>query len=139
MLNVELCWVIRNWHNHKARALKVTILRKLNRIDDAKDLIKESLKIDTFNFGCLFEEYLLSTDITRFLKLIRNESHNFEEIALDYCAAGCWEEASKLLKISVNNSSISALTLYYLGYCLWEGKLPGYDVVFHGPAKTDSQ
>ena len=68
--------LIRNWHNHKARALKVTILRKLNKEAEAKELINESLKIDMFNFGCLFEEYLLSVNIDSFLELIRDESHN---------------------------------------------------------------
>ena len=40
--------LIRNWHNHKARALKTTILRKAGRNDEALKLIEESLEIDRF-------------------------------------------------------------------------------------------
>lgn len=47
--------LIRNWHNHKARQLKASILRKLNRKEEALDLIRESLKIDRFNMGCRFD------------------------------------------------------------------------------------
>ena len=53
--------LIRNWHNHKARQLKASILRKLNRKEEALALIEESLKIDRFNMGCRFELYLLPT------------------------------------------------------------------------------
>ncbi len=130
--------LIRNWHNHKARALKVTILRKLNKEAEAKELINESLKIDMFNFGCLFEEYLLSVNIDSFLELIRDESHNYQEIALDYCAAGCWEEASKLLNISISTGAVSAITFYYLGYCLEQGNMQGVESAYKTASKTCS-
>ena len=34
--------LIRNWHNHKARALKAAILRKLNHTTEALALIEDS-------------------------------------------------------------------------------------------------
>ncbi|MBR6868020.1 MAG: DUF5107 domain-containing protein, partial [Prevotella sp.] len=72
-----------NWHNHKARALKAAILRKLNGMEngkwimdndtaadnsqlsivnsqlEAKRLLDESLDYDLFNYGCRYEKYLL--------------------------------------------------------------------------------
>lgn len=54
--------LVRNWHHHKARQLKVSILRHLGRKEEAFDLIAESLKIDRFNMGCRFEQYLLTGD-----------------------------------------------------------------------------
>lgn len=35
--------LIRNWHNHKARALKAAILRRMGRKEEALQLIKDSL------------------------------------------------------------------------------------------------
>ena len=43
--------LIRNWHNHKARQLKTSILRKLGRKEEALALVAESLQIDRFNMG----------------------------------------------------------------------------------------
>ena len=43
--------LVRNWHHHKARQLKASILRHLGRKEEALDLIAESLKIDRFNMG----------------------------------------------------------------------------------------
>lgn len=54
--------LVRNWHHHKARQLKASILRHLGRKEEALDLIAESLKIDRFNMGCRFEQYLLTDD-----------------------------------------------------------------------------
>ena len=51
-----------NWHNHKARALKAAILRKLGETSDALALIDESLGYDLFNYGCRYEQYLLQKD-----------------------------------------------------------------------------
>ena len=55
--------LIRNWHNHKARQLKTSILRKLGRKEEALALVAESLQIDRFNMGCRFEHYLLTRDV----------------------------------------------------------------------------
>ena len=52
--------LISNSHNHQARALKAVTLRKLGRKDEALSWIKESYKIDPFNYVCMFEEYLLT-------------------------------------------------------------------------------
>ncbi len=54
--------ITRNYHSHSARHLKAVVLRKLGKPVNALDLINESLVIDRFNYGCLFEQYLLSTD-----------------------------------------------------------------------------
>ena len=49
---VERC-LIGNSHNHKAHALKATILRKLGRKEQALSWIHESYQIDPFNYGCM--------------------------------------------------------------------------------------
>lgn len=112
--------LIRNWHNHKARALKTTILRKAGRNDEALKLIEESLGIDRFNYGCLFEKYIITgdDDTLQLLKtMMRRCANNYDEIALDYCAAGCTCEALKLWNIAIEEGALTPMTYYYMGWC----------------------
>ena len=83
--------LIRNWHNHKARQLKISILRKLGRKEEALALVAESLQIDRFNMGCRFEHYLFTRDVEvleEMKKLMRGWAHGYIEHALDFAAAG---------------------------------------------------
>lgn len=118
--------LIRNWHNHKARALKATILRRMGKPEEAMRLIEESLNIDKFNFGCLYEKYLLTDnpdDLRRIREALRKEAHNYDETALDYCAAGCGDEAVSLWRVAIEERAVTPMTHYYLGWCLaMEGK-----------------
>ncbi len=125
--------LIRNWHHHKARALKAAILRKMGRKEDVLRLIEDSLDIDKFNFGCRYEKYLLTGDVAdlQVLKeLMRGEAHNYDEIALDYCGAGCWTEAASLWNIASSENAVTPMTYYYWGWCLEEGGLEGADAIF---------
>lgn len=113
--------LVRNWHNHKARALKTTILRKLNRKTEALNLIEDSLSIDMFNFGCLYEKYLLTKtaeDLGSLHKMMRNEIHNYEIIALDYINAGFNDEAVALLNEGSAVCSTTPMTYYYMARAL---------------------
>jgi len=113
--------LVRNWHNHKARALKVAILRKMDKSQEALTLIDDSLKIDLFNFGCRFEKYLLTNDeatLTEMNRLMRGEIHNYEEIALDYSAAGMYDEAVNLLQEGAKACATTPMTYYYMGWSL---------------------
>lgn len=125
--------LIRNWHNHKARALKAAVLRKMGKKEDALRLIEDSLAIDKFNFGCRYEKYLLTgnaEDLQEQKDLMRGEAHNYDEIALDYCGAGCWEEAAALWQIAVSESAVTPMTYYYWGWCLVQGGMDGAEEIF---------
>ncbi|MCE5227039.1 MAG: tetratricopeptide repeat protein, partial [Porphyromonadaceae bacterium] len=114
--------LIRNWHNHRARHLKALILRRLGRSSDALLLIKDSLALDKFNFGCLFERYLLSEkeeDLHSLHTMMRGESHNYEELALDYANAGCWTEALKVANVAIELvADLNAIMYYYKSWFL---------------------
>ncbi|WP_281298642.1 DUF5107 domain-containing protein [Flavobacterium limnophilum] len=113
--------LVRNWHNHKARALKTAILRKLGNEKEALTLIEESLKIDLFNFGCRFEQYLISKSATvldEMNSLMRGEIHNYEVVALDYIAAGLYDEAVLLLEEGIKVCPTTPMTYYYMGWAL---------------------
>lgn len=125
--------LIRNWHNHKARALKATILRMMKRDEEAIKLINESLEIDEFNFGCRYEKYLITqneNDLNKMENLMRKEANNYDEVALDYCAAGCWDEAASLWNIAIAAEASTAMTYYYSGWCRTQGNLPGAKEAF---------
>lgn len=109
--------LIRNWHNQKARHLKIILLRKLGRITEAKELILASLRIDRFNFGTLYERFLMSNsleELNRFKTLIRGNVHNYIELALDYSEAGQFKEAISVLEIYVDDKEVFYPMVSYL-------------------------
>ncbi len=112
--------LIKNWHNHKARHLKVIILRKQGKVKQAQRLIGESLDIDQFNFGILFERYQISQneeDLNYFRDILRGNVHNYIEFSLDYAQAGFYKDAIKLLSIYTKNASEAYLMAsYFLGW-----------------------
>jgi len=113
--------LIRNWHNHKARGLKTAILRKLGREQEALALIEDSLKIDLFNFGCRFEQYMIlnsSAVLAEMHKLMHGEIHNYEVVALDYIAAGMYDESISLLEEGIKVCPTTPMTYYYIGWAL---------------------
>ncbi len=115
--------IIRNYNSHSARHLKVAILRKLGNTKTAMQLIDESLEIDHFNYGCLFERYLISKKekdskqtnilLNEFTNLIRNSFNNYIEYALDYSQAGMYEEAIGLLEVYEDLNKVDSPLLYY--------------------------
>jgi len=104
----------RNWHNFQARALKAAILRRLGREEEAIAYIEESLKIDKFNFGCRFERMLIdSQGAEEFAAMMRSEAHNYNELALDYCAAGLYEDAAVIWRLAAEEGAIDCMSAYY--------------------------
>ncbi len=111
--------LIRNWHNHKTRQLKVSILRHLGKNDEALVLCDQSLAIDSFNFSLYFEKYKLNGDATvlaELQKLIRGNIHNYIEFALDYAWSGLYSEAIELIQLGISTQQtkeIYPLAYYY--------------------------
>src|SRR5439155_13892376 len=52
--------LVRNVHLHKARHLKIALLRLLERREVAQAELSRSLELDVLNLGALYEQYLLS-------------------------------------------------------------------------------
>ena len=114
---LERC-LISNSHNHQARALKAVVLRKLGRKDEALAWIKASYGIDPFNYVCMMEEHLLTGDkepLERMISLMHDSSDNYDETALEYCAAGLHEEAMTVWQVAVEQNATSPMTYYYMG------------------------
>lgn len=119
--------LLRNWHNHKTRHLKTVILRKLEKYDEAMKFASESIAIDQFNIGCLFEKHLLLTSLSdlsesadalkEMKSLLRGNLHNYIEYALDYSSAGLFSEATSLLSEYISGrEEVYPMIYYFLGY-----------------------
>lgn len=114
--------LIRNWHNHKARQLKASLLRRTGNRDAALQWIAASLEIDRFNMGCLFEQFLITSaeDVKKeIMELLQGNPQSYLEYAFDYAAAGLYEEAIELLQWSAETTAGSyPMIRYALGYFL---------------------
>ncbi|MFD2036292.1 DUF5107 domain-containing protein [Belliella marina] len=117
--------LVHNWHNHKARHLKAIIQRKLDITVDRVKFIEDSLELDKFNFGVLYEKYLLSSeqkDKSGLQNLLRGYVHNYIELALDYADAGLYQEAIDFLHLYLEDKrKVYPMVFYCLGF--FYGKL----------------
>jgi len=82
--------------------------------------IQESYKKDRFNYGCMFEEHLLTGNqepLDNMTTLMHGSTNNYHELALDYLQAGLDEEAAKLLQVAIGHQAApSPMTYYYMAY-----------------------
>lgn len=117
--------LVKNNQSLKARHLKAVILRQLRNYEVAAQWTQETLGIDHFDFGSRYELYRILSEngkaveaegiLTELKKLMRDYSHNYIEIAIDYANAGGYTDAFDLLSL-IANSEKTPLTFYYLGY-----------------------
>ena len=128
--------------NHKARALKAAVLRLLNRKDEALAWIQESYKVDHFNYGCMYEEFLLTNDkdvLDQMIRMMHDAAQNYDEVALGYSAAGLHNEAHSIWEIAISEGAVTPMTYYYLGrydeaeqadsYCCFPNRLEDVKVL----------
>lgn len=115
----------RNWHNHSARALKSLLLFEIGKQEESLAICDESLKIDPFNYGCLFVKCLIcdnKDNWDRLLTLLRDDAHNYAELAISFIQSGHYEYAIKILDIAEERNVTSLMNLYYLATALYLGK-----------------
>ncbi|MEG1650056.1 MAG: tetratricopeptide repeat protein, partial [Rikenellaceae bacterium] len=116
----------------RARALKAALLYKTGR--KAEQWIDESLKIDAFNYGSLFVNYLINrTTKDEITSLMRSDSHNYQEIALDFMGAGLWDMAVGILDLA---PAPSPMALYYKAYSLSKQGKP-FEEILNEAASAD--
>jgi len=118
----------RNTRNAKAWALQAMILRRSEQYAPALELCSSVLSTDEFNLSLYFEQYLVreilgevqaaEESLRRLRRLARGEVQNFIEYALDYAAAGLYEEAIELmwLYLADNEKTAYPMAWYYLAW-----------------------
>ncbi len=114
--------LINNWHHHKARHLKTAALRQLDKDDAARLEAKLTLTIDPMDAGA-FRELALLGDAdakSRLDDVLRNDEHNYIELALDYATSGLYDDAVAILRDGPDYT----MSLYLSG---WFKSLSGDD------------
>lgn len=109
-----------NLDNQKARALKVAVLHRLGRDEEALDFAKETLELDRFNFATAHVRQMITAsaeDLSGLLGLLRDNPHNYDETAIEFCWSGFYNEAENLWALAVKAGATTPMTYYYLGWC----------------------
>ncbi len=116
-----------NTRHYKSLALKATILRLLGRREEALQVCRESKRLDLFNYGCRYEEYLLTGDeavLDELTGIMHGAFNNYDELALDYWQCGQDATAVAVWKLAIENNATTAMTYYYMGMA---GDKRGFD------------
>jgi tetratricopeptide (TPR) repeat protein len=111
----------KNWNNHMTRHLRVVLLRKMGDLQKARKLIEESLQLDAFNYGVLFEKYLLDKeekDLSLLKKMMRGNQQTYLEYSIDYSHSGFYQEAIELLEVYINGRlDYYPMVAYFKAWC----------------------
>lgn len=120
--------LIRNSRNYKARHLKTALLRKLGRHSEALAFADETLRLDIADFGAARERAAVLSETGReaeaadargqLLKLMRDDVHNWINLASDYIGSGLFAEAAVVLELAIERQSghVYPMLHYALAY-----------------------
>ncbi len=118
--------IINNYHNCNARNLKTALLRRKGCLDEALSFAKETMAIDVLDFAVRYELFLIESKRENdsansikdeFVRIMRNDEHNYLTVALEYGKCGLYEESIDLLKIFLNEKqTVYPMVYYYMGY-----------------------
>lgn len=90
--------LVRNLHDLKARTLKTALLRLLGQADAALRFADETRRIDPLDHGAVYERCRLTGQgWVELRRLLRDEPHNYIELALTYADAGLSADAVDIL------------------------------------------
>lgn len=102
----------RNRKLHRARHLKIAVLRMLGRTAAAIAETEIALGLDAIELGASYERQLLLGE-AEFESINRGRVHNYLELALDYTHCGLFKEAVELLRRA---PATDPMVKYYSGW-----------------------
>ena len=119
-----------NTRSFRVRNLQATLLRKTGKLDEAEQIIRETLNEAPLNFRTQYELMRLyqeqgktaeyRTAHEALAKLMREEVQNYLTLANEYGKAGFYDEGIHALNLAVESAydtlSTYPLVYYYLGY-----------------------
>lgn len=90
--------------HHQARHLQIVVLRKLNRMEQARAQAERAVALDPMNFGVLFESSRMDKDDDQDALVARmsRRTHNVLELAFEYTNAGFWTSALEALSLHLD-------------------------------------
>lgn len=121
--------LVRNSRNYKARHLRAALLRKSGRAAEAIAYAEETLGLDVADFGSAYERGLALAEsgdaagaeaaFRELRRLMRDDPHNYLNLASDYAGSGLYEEAIAAVGKIVPGADADAYPMlhYALGYC----------------------
>lgn len=110
--------LVKNAHNIKARGLKAIILKKLERLEEAKEWIEENLEVDPFDYLSRLELVNLTknrSELEMLTTISRDFAETYLQIGRDYAEAGCYLEAVDAISLCTKENP---MLHYYKGYYL---------------------
>ncbi|MDH3652229.1 MAG: tetratricopeptide repeat protein, partial [Saprospiraceae bacterium] len=106
--------------NLRALTLKISVLRKLGKKEEARDNLSTALQKDALNFYAINEGTLLGEMDSRALKQLGNRPESYLELSIEYLNTGLLDEAKAILDRAANSEheklSDHPTIHYYLGY-----------------------
>ncbi len=109
-----------NANNHRALALRATVLRLLGEKEESLEQCVSALAKDAFNYGARYEQYLLTGDgalLDEMKKTMRKSASNYDMLGLDYLNMGRPEEALAVWTIAKEEGATTPMTYYYMAAC----------------------
>jgi tetratricopeptide (TPR) repeat protein len=103
----------RNHSHHRARHLRIALLRRAGRQEEAQREADAALALDPLEPGALWELRLLNGD-GRFAEYARGDANTYAELGLDYAHAGLYDEAVALFHAAPAPDPMSG---YFAGWC----------------------
>lgn len=107
-------------HNLKARTLKTALLRHMGRTEEALSCAEETLRVDDMDLAAQYElSRLGKQEAENSLSARLGSNDNWTiELALEYAAAGFYEDAFRVLKINADRkTAVYPLVHYYMAAC----------------------
>ncbi|WP_052339343.1 DUF5107 domain-containing protein [Gorillibacterium massiliense] len=115
--------LIRNGRNYRARHLQAALLRRLGRVEEALACSEETLRLDMADFGAANERALAlaamgrtaesAAAIASLTRFMRNDAHNYLNLAADYAGAGLYGEAIAVMGRILPESQTDAYPMLY--------------------------
>ncbi len=93
--------LVANRDNLKARALKVSLLRRLGRLSEAHELVRETLSLDPLDFRIMAEKFLLTRseqDLRAFVTTLEGDVQTLLDVAYDLAWEGSGDDGFVLLQ-----------------------------------------
>lgn len=108
--------LLTNSKNLKARALKASLLRKLDRTNEAQVVIDETLAFDCLDFRTLAERFLLSSemhDLREYVSALEGDIQTLLDVSYELAWSGLREDSFNILRACIEEGKFEHPMLWY--------------------------